>query len=105
VTIHRDDVPLAQRAVRPGTADAVLELGDLMLVVDWKTGRHLHSDGALQTTALAHAEWRVLEHGTCEPAPHVDLCLVIHLSDEVYAVRLVEPTESRFARFKAGSIA
>jgi hypothetical protein len=68
-----------------GTLDAIMRfrVGDasVRLLGDFKTGREIYSDVALQLAAYEHAEWVLLDDGTSVPMPAVDGAFVLHLRE------------------------
>lgn len=64
-----------------GTADAILKIAGKTYVVDWKTGRSIHTEAALQLSALAHAKEMVtIDETGLEPMPEIDGGLVVHVT-------------------------
>lgn len=64
-----------------GTADAIVKIGNKTYIVDWKTGRSVHTEAALQLSALAHAEQIVNSDETkLEKMPKIDGGLVVHIT-------------------------
>lgn len=64
-----------------GTLDAVLSVGGRKLLFDWKTGKHIYSDVALQLAAYEHAEAVLLPDGTTRPMPAVEGAAALHLRE------------------------
>lgn len=62
-----------------GTLDAIVELDGQLTMVDYKTGRSVWPDAALQLAAYAHAEWLILPSGEAVPMPVVTRAGVLHL--------------------------
>lgn len=64
-----------------GTADAILKIGDKTYVADWKTGRSIHTEAALQLSALAHAtEMVTIDETGLEEMPKIDGGLIVHVT-------------------------
>jgi hypothetical protein len=64
-----------------GTLDAVVKIGGRTLLVDYKTGKDIYPDVALQLAAYAHAEYVLLADGTSVPMPAVDGAFALHLRE------------------------
>lgn len=64
-----------------GTLDAVLRIGGRAFLADWKTGKDIYPDVALQLAAYEHAEAVLLADGTSQPMPAVDGCFALHLRE------------------------
>jgi hypothetical protein len=68
-----------------GTLDTIMvfRFGDLVvrLLGDFKTGKDIYSDVALQLAAYEHAESVLLDDGTSVPMPAVDGCFALHLRE------------------------
>jgi hypothetical protein len=73
-----------------GTPDAVVTLpSGERLLMDWKTGKRVYGEHALQLAAYAHAEFYVDEDNTEQPMPEVDGLAVVHVTPtgtDVYRV-------------------
>ena len=65
-----------------GTLDAIAETDDGVCLIDYKTGKDVYPDTALQLTALACAEFVGLPDGTVAPLPHTDLACVVRLGTD-----------------------
>lgn len=74
--------PLASRANRyAGTADAFVTLPDgERLLMDWKTGKRVYGETALQLAAYRNAEFYLDDEGTEQPVPQVDGLAVVHVT-------------------------
>lgn len=64
-----------------GTLDAIVRIGGRSLLVDYKTGKDIYSDVALQLAAYAHAEWVLLPDGSSVPMPKTDGAAALHLRE------------------------
>ena len=64
-----------------GTLDAVMVIGGRRLLVDYKTGKDIYPDVALQLAAYARAEFVLLPDGTSVPMPAVDGAAALHLRE------------------------
>jgi len=87
-----------------GTADFLAVVGGTLVIGDYKTGKAVHGEVALQLVALARAEVLLDADGTEQPMPEVETGLVVHLRPELprgFAVRRVELAETPWRRFEA----
>jgi hypothetical protein len=87
-----------------GTADFLAVVGGKLVIGDYKTGKAVHGEVALQLGALARAEVIVEDDGTERPMPKVETGLVVHLRPELprgFAVRQVELAKAPWRRFRA----
>lgn len=64
-----------------GTLDAIMTIGGRRLLVDFKTGKAIYPDVALQLAAYAHAEAVLLDDGTTQPMLPVDGAAALHLRE------------------------
>lgn len=64
-----------------GTLDAIVEIGGRRLLIDYKTGKDIYPDVALQLAAYARAEAVLLDDGTSVPMLPVDGALALHLRE------------------------
>jgi hypothetical protein len=64
-----------------GTLDAVLSVGGHRLLFDWKTGKDIYPDVALQLAAYEHAEAVLLPDGSTRPMPSVEGAAALHLRE------------------------
>lgn len=73
-----------------GTPDAAVTLpSGERLLIDWKTGKSVYGEAALQMAAYRNADFYLAEDGTEQPMPPVDGLAVIHLTPtgaDVYRV-------------------
>lgn len=83
-----------------GTADAIIRVAGKTYVVDYKTGKSIHTEAALQLSALAHASDIVTEEGTA-PMPAIDAGAVIHLTANGYSFRPVDITDNTWNVFSS----
>ncbi|MDQ2782221.1 MAG: DUF2800 domain-containing protein [Actinomycetota bacterium] len=82
-----------------GTLDAIVEMdGDLWLI-DYKTGKGVYGEVALQLSAYRSAEFIGLPDGTEAPMPEVDWCGVLHLTPDGYHLIPVEAGPDEFRAF------
>jgi hypothetical protein len=89
-----------------GTVDAIatFDRPDLGLVgrylIDWKTGKGIYPDAALQLAAYRHADVVLLPNGTEEPVPHTDGAIVVKVRPRSYEVYPVDVSENTFKFFR-----
>lgn len=74
--------PCANRAIwYAGTPDAIVTLpSGERLLMDWKTGKRIYGEAALQLAAYRNAEFYLDEAGTEQPMPEVDGLMVVHVT-------------------------
>lgn len=65
-----------------GTLDAIVRIGDRILLLDVKTGKAIYPEVALQLAAYRHAEFIGTPDGEEQPMPAVDGCVALHLTDQ-----------------------
>lgn len=74
-----------------GTADFIATINGLTVVGDYKTGRSIHTEAALQLSALAHARFIAdEEHTSLMAMPEIDGGVVLHLTDKGYVLHPVD---------------
>ena len=83
--------PCASRAQwYAGTPDAVVTLPDgERLLMDWKTGKRVYGESALQLAAYRNAEFYLDDDGAEQPMPEVDGLATVHVTPtgtDVYRV-------------------
>ena len=83
-----------------GTMDAIVNLGGRKLVLDYKTGKDVYDEVALQLAAYARAEGVYLGPGNVAPMPAVDGAVVIHVTAEGYRVVPVEIGDAVWRSFR-----
>lgn len=64
-----------------GTLDAIVEIGGRRLLVDYKTGKDIYPDVALQLAAYGHAEKVLLDDGTSVDMLPVDGAAALHIRE------------------------
>ena len=88
-----------------GTADFFAEVNGVRVVGDYKTGRYVHPEVALQLAALARGESIVEADGTEHEVPVADAGIAVHVRPERYAcgycVHDADIGETAWRRFKA----
>lgn len=93
-----------RRVAYAGTADFIAYLGDTLVIGDYKTGKAVHGEVAMQLGALARCEAIVTPDGTERPMPKVDRAVVVHVNPALasgYCVRPVDLGEQPWRRFRA----
>jgi hypothetical protein len=85
-----------------GTLDVVADLADgQRWLLDWKTGKNVYPEVALQLAAYRYADVYLDANGETQPMIAVDACASVWVQDGVYTVRPVEVTPDTFAAFGA----
>lgn len=82
-----------------GTLDGILrfpKLGDYRAIGDYKSGKAIYEEVALQLAMYRHAEFVGLPDGSEGPMPSVDGAVALHLTDDGYDVIDVDASESIF---------
>lgn len=82
-----------------GTTDFIAQINGLTVIGDYKTGRSIHTEAALQLSALAHSRFITNEdHSELSAMPAIDGGVVLHLTATGYVLYPVdifgEPWES-----------
>jgi hypothetical protein len=86
-----------------GTCDLIAELKDgNTAIIDWKSGRAIYPEVALQLSGYANGEFIGNDDGTEEELPTIDLGIVVHLpGDGSYVAKEVELTPRLWKTFLA----
>jgi hypothetical protein len=85
-----------------GTLDAVAELVDgRRWLLDWKTGKDVYNDVALQLAAYRYADVYLDADGETKPMLPVDACASVWIQDGAYELRPVDVTPETFDVFGA----
>lgn len=75
------EVPLANRAHwYAGKPDAIVNMGGLVWLLDWKTSSGVYGETALQTAAYARADFYAPTPDDEIPMPHIDRIGVVHVT-------------------------
>lgn len=82
-----------------GTLDAIMDIGGRTLIVDYKTGKGVYPEAALQLAGLRHAEFGVLPNGERVEIPKIVGGAVLHLRPDGYRLIPVRCDESVFEAF------
>lgn len=84
-----------------GTLDAIVDLpGRGRVLIDYKTGKGVYHETALQLSAYRYAEFIGLPGGEEWPMPEVDGCAVLHLTEDGYELIPVVVNDVTFNAFK-----
>lgn len=88
--VDSDNGPLAYA----GTADFICRINGQVVVGDYKSGKSIHTEAALQLSALAHAdEITNADHTGLDPMPKIDGGVVLHLTPTGYVLYPVDTNE------------
>jgi hypothetical protein len=90
-TIRNDSVGYA------GSGDSVLSIGGVNVIVDYKSGKGIHEEVALQLVAYARAE----SFADGSPLPLIEAGAVLHIRPDIYKFHPVKLTDEGFEYFKA----
>lgn len=82
-----------------GTLDAIVKIGGKIYVMDYKTGKRIWPEAALQMAAYRHAEFIGGPRGREDELPHCDGGIVVHVRPEGYEVVPCDTSESTFDTF------
>jgi hypothetical protein len=96
------EAPVYNRAERyAGTLDGICDIGGRRVLIDYKTGKGVYPEVALQLAAYRHAEFIGAPDGSEIPMPTVDACVVLHIPDEgEYQLIEVRADDEVFQAFK-----
>lgn len=91
-----------------GTLDAIFRVGARTILCDYKTGKGIYPDVALQLAAYAHAEFVLLPDGSSIDMPKVDGAAALHLreydpaipDDRGYSLIPVDVSQAVFDAFR-----
>jgi hypothetical protein len=77
-----------------GSGDFIMRVNGKTLLTDLKTGKSLHPEVGLQTSALLNADFILRTDGTEEPLPHIDGIAALHVRPRSWKlVELKHPDE------------
>lgn len=82
-----------------GTADFICTINGMTLVGDNKTGKAIHTEAALQLSALANASEITSDNQTLAPMPKIDGGIVLHLTPTKYFVYPVKTNGEAWTEF------
>lgn len=83
-----------------GTLDAIVRMNGRRLLLDWKTGKDIYPEAALQLAAYAHAEAVYLAPGVTAPLPEIDGAVAVNITADTYRVVPVEIGEPVWRSFR-----
>lgn len=100
-TFDQTEASVYSRAQRyAGTLDAIVTLSDgRRLLIDYKSGKAVYPEVALQLAAYRYAEFIALPDNTEAPIPEVDGCAVLHLGPESWQFIDVRADRDVFTAF------
>lgn len=75
------------------------DAGEVLLLGDYKTGKGVYGETALQLAAYRHGEFIGLPDGTEHPMPDVAGCVVLHLTPDGYQLLPVRTSEAEHRAF------
>lgn len=86
-----------------GTTDVIVLLKDSRIALcDWKSGRAIYPEAAIQVCAYSHGEFIGTDQGEEVDLPPIDIGIVVHLpGDGTYKAREVELTPQLWKTFVA----
>lgn len=84
-----------------GTADFIAKINGKTYVGDYKTGKSIHTEAALQLAALSHAQ-EILEEAsqTLVAMPKIDGGFVVHLTSKGYSVFVINDLLPAWEQFQ-----
>lgn len=92
-----DMIPLLAKA-----APVPKELHGKQVILDWKSGKRVYPEVALQLSAYANADFLANEDGEAEDMPDLEAGVVVHLTDSgQWTARTVHLTDKLFRAFVA----
>lgn len=84
-----------------GTLDGLVKFGEVVYVLDYKSGTGVYPESSLQLAAYCHAEFIGLPDGKEAPLPKIDGALVLWLRPDKYEVLLARCDDEVFRYFLA----
>jgi len=84
-----------------GTADAICKMRNGTFLIDYKTGKSLHSEVALQLTALAYADFIITDEGDELELPDIGTLAAIHIRPRSWHVAEIDHKEESWHAFLA----
>lgn len=82
-----------------GTIDLLARAHDALWLLDWKTGKGVYDEAALQLAAYAHAEFYSDEDGLHDWTPP-DRCGVVHLTGDSAELHPVDASDATYLTFR-----
>lgn len=83
-----------------GTLDLVARINGTVWLLDWKTGKGVYDEAALQLSAYAHAEHYQDEAGDLQPWHRPDRCGVVHLTADSAELFPVDAGDETYLAFR-----
>jgi len=84
-TLKASEAPVINtKRIYAGTLDAIMEIGPYTLLIDYKTGKGVYNETALQLCAYRNAEYILHPDQGVQPMPSVDGAAVLHLTPHSY---------------------
>lgn len=83
-----------------GTFDLLAGMGDTLWLLDWKTGRAIYPEAALQLAAYAHAASMLREDGAEVPWEPPERCGAVHITADSAELHPVDAGEEAYAAFR-----
>jgi hypothetical protein len=84
-----------------GTADAIAEIDGKIWLLDFKCGRRVYEEAALQVSALAGADFILREDGQEEEIPPVEHLAALHIRPRSFKIVPVNHRQENFSCFLA----
>jgi hypothetical protein len=81
-----------------GTADFIAEIDGQLYVGDYKTGRSVHAEAALQLSALRHGKEIVID-GATEELPEIAGEIVVHLQENSFTIYKTNESDRAWEHF------
>jgi hypothetical protein len=83
-----------------GTIDLLAGIGDTLWLLDWKTGKGIYSETALQLSAYAHAEWAEREDGTLIEWTPPERAGAVHITPDSAELHEVDAGDETYMAFR-----
>lgn len=101
--LHSEVTVFSRQYLYAGTTDAIVRLKDgRVAICDWKTGKSVYAEAAIQVCAYANAEFIGTIEGEELPLPEIDVGIIVHLpGDGSYTAHEVEFTPRLWRTFLA----
>lgn len=82
-----------------GTLDAIADIAGERWLIDYKTGKGIYAESAVQLSAYRNGEFVGMPDGTEAPVPEVERCGVLHLTPTGYSLIPVQADERVYRVF------
>jgi hypothetical protein len=97
VSVHEELVVASRTHMYAGTLDSIQDIPSLgRCLVDYKTGRGIYGEVALQVAAYRYAEVYLDAEGNEQPMPAVDRTFVLHIQPDSYDLIPIAADEFAF---------